>query len=130
MIRRKIEFQNVFFVYQGKGNQEVLKDISITINLGETIGILGATVSGKSTMVNLKPRFYDTTAGEILIDDVDVRRYKLADWRDKVAIVLQKSEMFNTTIEENVCWGKVDAVENEICFCQLFSRSNIYIFTL
>ncbi|MBQ6696349.1 MAG: ABC transporter ATP-binding protein, partial [Lachnospiraceae bacterium] len=105
----KVEFRNVSFAYPDAGEELVLNNINLTIQPGETLGILGATGCGKSTLVNLIPRFYDVTDGQVLIDDIDVRDYDLETLRDKVGIALQKSEIFSTTIGENIRWGKEDA---------------------
>lgn len=100
-IHGQVEFRNVSFAYP-KSEQTILEDINLTIRPGETIAIMGATGCGKTTLVNLIPRFYDVTAGEILIDGVDVRRYQQKALREKIAVVLQKSELFSQTIEENI----------------------------
>jgi ATP-binding cassette subfamily B protein len=113
-IKGKVEFKNVSFAYPQGNGEAVLKDISLTINPGETFGILGATGCGKSSLVNLIPRFYDTTGGSVLVDGVDVRDYTLSSLREKVAIALQKSELFSTTIKENVIWGRPEATDEEI----------------
>ncbi|MCD8158901.1 MAG: ABC transporter ATP-binding protein/permease [Clostridiales bacterium] len=110
-VRGKLEFKNVSFGYNGT---DVLKNINLFINPGKTIGILGATGCGKSSLAKLIPRFYDTTAGSVLIDDIDVRDYKLKDLRDKVSIALQKSEIFNVSVKENILWGKSSASEAEV----------------
>lgn len=108
-----VEFKNVNFHYpDDKGN--VLNDINLKINGGETIAIVGATGAGKSTLVNLITRFYDVSDGQILVDGVDVRDYKQQDLRSKIAICLQKSEMFAGTIAENIRWGKQDASDEEV----------------
>ncbi len=96
----KIEFRHVSFWYPGMQNSKVLDDINLTIHPGETFAILGATGCGKTTLVNLIPRFYDVTEGAVLVDAIDVRDYKLQELRDKIAIALQKSEMFHATIYE------------------------------
>lgn len=101
----KVEFRNVSFAYPDAGEELVLRNINLLIRPGETLGILGATGCGKSSMVNLIPRFYDVTSGQVLVDDVDVREYDLSVLRDKVAVALQKSEIFSTTIGENILWG-------------------------
>ena len=101
----KVEFRNVSFAYPDAGDELVLQNINLTIHPGETLGIMGATGCGKSSLVNLIPRFYDVTKGQVLVDDVDVREYDLTVLRDKVAIALQKSEIFSTTIGENIRWG-------------------------
>lgn len=113
-IKGKIEFQDVSFAYPNSKGETILKHINLTIHPGETIGILGATGSGKSSLVNLIPRFYDATEGNILVDDMNVKDYKLSTLRDKIAIALQKSELFSTTIKENIAWGKEEATEEEI----------------
>lgn len=113
-VKGKIEFQDVSFAYPNSKGETILKHINLTIHPGETLAILGATGSGKSSLVNLIPRFYDATEGKVLIDDIDVKDYQLRALRDKVAIVLQKSELFSTTIKENIAWGRGDATDQEI----------------
>ena len=108
-IRGKIEFQNVSFAYPGMGDEKILEQINLTVNPGETVAILGETGCGKTSLVNLIPRFYEVTEGTVLVDDIDVRKYKLSLLREKIAIALQKSEIFSTTIGENIKWGKPDA---------------------
>ena len=114
LLKGKVEFRNVSFAYPNSNGETILRDINLTIQPGETLAILGATGSGKSSLVNLIPRFYDATTGSVLIDDVDVKDYKLNTLRNKVAIALQKSELFSTTIKENIAWGKASATELEI----------------
>lgn len=104
-VKGKVEFKNVSFAYPGMDNENVIDNFNLVINPGETIGILGATGCGKSSLVNLIPRFYDVTKGEVLIDDVNVKDYDLQVLRDKVSIALQKPEIFSTTIAENIAWG-------------------------
>lgn len=104
-VKGKVEFKNVSFAYPGMDNENVIENFNLVINPGETIGILGATGCGKSSLVNLIPRFYDATKGEVLIDDVNVKDYDLQVLRDKVSIALQKPEIFSTTIAENIAWG-------------------------
>ena len=110
----QVEFQNVSFSYPGMGDRKILDDVSFTVHPGETFAILGATGCGKSSMVNLIPRFYDPTEGRVLVDGVDVKDYPLKYLRDKVAISLQKSEIFSATIAENIRWGKPDAEQEEL----------------
>ena len=110
----KIEFRDVSFSYPGAAGEPVLKHIDLTVSPGETLGILGSTGSGKSTLVSLLPRFYDVSEGKILIDDVDVREYPLETLRAKIAIALQKSELFNRSIRENILWGRAEASEEEV----------------
>lgn len=108
-VKGKVEFKNVSFAYPGMDNENVIENFNLVINPGETIGILGATGCGKSSLVNLIPRFYDVTNGEVLIDDVNVKDYDLQVLRDKVSIALQKPEIFSTTIAENIAWGDSSA---------------------
>lgn len=105
----RIEFQNVSFAYPSANGQKVLENISFSLNTGETLAIIGATGSGKSTLVNLIPRFYDTSEGNILVDGVNVKDYTLESLRDKLSIVLQKAEMYSRSIEENIRWSQKDA---------------------
>lgn len=113
-IKGKVEFKNVSFAYPGMDNENVIENFNLVINPGETIGILGATGCGKSSLVNLIPRFYDVTKGEVLIDDVNVKDYDLQVLRDKVSIALQKPEIFSTTIAENIAWGDDSAGSEKI----------------
>ena len=104
-----IEFRNVSFAYPESDGQCVLENISFKVNPGETLAIIGATGSGKSSLVHLIPRFYDAAAGEVLVDGINVKDYKLTDLRDKIAIVLQKAELYSRSIEENIRWSRKDA---------------------
>ena len=113
-IKGKVEFRGVSFAYPDAGEEMILKDIHLTVYPGETLGILGATGCGKSTLVNLIPRFYDVTKGSVLVDDVDVKEYDLVALRDKVAIALQKSEIFSTTLGENIRWGDENATPEQL----------------
>lgn len=116
--RHKIEkgevtFHNVYFRYSG-GQNDVLKDINFDIKQGETIAVVGATGSAKTSMVQLIPRLYDTTKGEVLIDGVNVKDYNLDELHAKVGMVLQKNELFTGTILDNLKWGNPDASQSEI----------------
>ena len=104
-VRGQVEFRDVSFTYPG-GGKKVLDHVSLTIRPGETLAIMGGTGSGKTTLVSLIPRFYDVAEGSILIDGLDVRDYALKDLRGRVAIALQKSELFSQTIGENIAWGR------------------------
>lgn len=104
----EIEFRDVSFAYPGCA-RNVLEHINLKIHKGETIAIMGATGCGKSTLVKLIPRFYDTTDGSILIDGIDVRKYRQEALREKIAFVLQKSELFSASIQDNIAWGKPGA---------------------
>lgn len=110
----EIEFINVGFRYYKKHKNNVLKHISFRANPGETIGIIGSTGSGKSSLVQLIPRLYDADEGQILVDGVDVKDYSLNNLRNGVAMVLQKNTLFSGTILENLRWGDLDATEEEI----------------
>lgn len=113
-VKGKIEFRNVSFSYPGMGDEKIIEDFSLVINSGETIGILGETGCGKSSLVGLIPRFYDVTEGSVLVDDVDVRDYRLDVLRDKVSVALQKSEIFSESIRENIAWGDENASDVQI----------------
>lgn len=113
-VRGQVEFRKVSFAYPGMGNRRILDDISFTVNPGETFAILGSTGCGKSSMVNLIPRFYDATAGQVLVDGVDVKEYPLKELRGKIAVSLQKSEIFSTTIGGNIRWGNPDASAEQL----------------
>ncbi|NLI62606.1 MAG: ABC transporter ATP-binding protein [Methanosarcinaceae archaeon] len=103
-----IEFKDVSFSYPGS-DKYVLKSINLKINPGETVAIMGATGSGKTSLVNLIPRFYDVSAGDVLVDGVNVKNYKQNKLRDKISIAIQKSEIFSATIKENIGWGNLNA---------------------
>ena len=111
--RGSVRFRRVSFSYPGTGT-EVLRDIDLDIPSGSTLGIIGATASGKTTLVNLIPRFYDVTSGTVEVDGADVRTLDLHDLRDRVSVVLQKSELFSTTIRDNIAMGRRSAGEDEI----------------
>lgn len=108
-----IEFKNVSFSYKDS-NEESLSNLNLTINKGETIGIIGGTGSGKSTFINLIPRFYDATKGSILIDGIDIKDIDLKTLRKKIGIVPQKAVLFSGTLRENMLWGNKDATDEDI----------------
>lgn len=112
--RGKVEFRDVTFSYDKEGGEPVLEHISFTAEPGETIGIIGATGSGKTSLVQLIPRLYDASGGKVLVDDVDVREYSFRHLRDGVGMVLQKNVLFSGTIEENLRWGDENATMEEI----------------
>lgn len=122
----KIEFRDVSFTYPGS-NQVVLNHINLVIQPGETVAIMGATGSGKSSLVNLIPRFYDVQEGEILVDDVNVREYRQKELRSKIAIALQKSELFSASIKENILWGNPDAEDHKICEASKTAQADDFI---
>lgn len=110
----RVEFQDVSFRYGGEDDGMVLEHISFTANPGETIGIIGSTGSGKTTLVQLIPRLYDACGGRVLVDGIDVKDYSLEHLREGVGMVLQKNVLFSGTIEENLRWGNEDASIEEI----------------
>lgn len=109
-----IEFKNVGFSYVGQKNKEVLKNINLKIKSGETVGIIGGTGDGKSSLINLIPRLYDVSEGKVLVGGVNVKDYDLKALRDKVANVLQKNVLFSGTIKENIRWGDENASDEEV----------------
>lgn len=114
IVKGKVEFRNVSFAYPGNEGASVIEDFNLVISPGETIGILGATGCGKTSLISLIPRFYDVTKGAVLVDDVDVRDYRLEVLRDKIAVSLQKSEIFTASIANNIAWGLPDATPDKI----------------
>lgn len=128
--RGRVEYKNVSFRYKMGSGDAVLENISFTAAPGETIGILGETGSGKSTLVNLLPRLYDVTEGQILVDGIDVRDYKIKDLRQRVAAVLQETILFSGTIRENIKWGKPDATEEEIIAAAKAAQAHDFIMEL
>ena len=110
----KIEFKNVGFSYVKDKKKEILKKINLTINSGETVGIIGGTGDGKSSLVNLIPRLYDVTSGEVKVGGINVKDYDLKTLRDQVSMVLQKNELFSGTIKDNIRWGNLQATDEEI----------------
>lgn len=112
-VHGKIEFRNVSFAFPGS-EQTVLNHIDLTINPGEVVAVMGATGCGKTALVGLIPRFYDVTDGTVLVDDVDVRDYEQKALRNKIAVALQKSELFSTSIKDNISWGEPGAEDESI----------------
>ncbi len=113
--RGQVEFRDVSFKYVATGTgDDVLSHISFTVKPGQFVAIVGGTGTGKSSLVNLIPRFYDVTGGSVLVDGVDVRDYPLEELRGRIGMVLQNNVLFTGTIRENLLWGKPDATEEEI----------------
>lgn len=110
----KVEFKDVAFSYSNEGGEKILEHINFTAEPGKVLGIIGTTGSGKTSLVQLIPRLYDVTEGQVLVDGVDVREYYLKNLRDGVGMVLQKNVLFSGTIDENLRWGNEEASEEEV----------------
>lgn len=123
-----VVFDHVGLAYQG-ASEEAVSDISFTVKRGQTIGIIGGTGSGKSTIVNMIPRFYDATSGKVLIDGIDVKEYTIKELRQKIGMVLQKAVLFKGSIRENLKWGKEDATEEELMRALEISQAKEFVDT-
>lgn len=128
-IRGDITFENVSFDYdETDGFEEyALKDVNLHIKEGEFVGIIGATGSGKSTLVNLIPRFYDPTSGKVLLDGMDIRNYNEATLRKNISIVLQSATLFSGTVKSNIVQGDLDAVEDDITRAAKIAQAKEFI---
>ena len=122
-----IEFDKVTFTYSEGSDAPVLKNISFKINAGEHIGLLGSTGAGKSSLVNLIPRFYDACEGRILIDGIDVKEYSLQALRSRIGIILQEAVLFSGTIAENIKWGSPEAESEAVVKAALAAQADEYI---
>lgn len=122
-----VSFKNVSFSYPETKGRPVISDLTLDIKSGESVAILGATGSGKSSLVNLIPRFYDCTEGEVLVDGVNVKDCKLDELRKKVGIVLQKSELFSGTVEDNIKWGDKNATHEEVISAAQAAQADEFI---
>ena len=122
----EVEFRDVSFTYPG-GSHPVLEHIDLSVHRGETVAIMGATGCGKTTLVNLILRFYDVTAGAVLVNGVDVRDYRQRDLREKVAVTLQKAELFTVPIGENIAWGKPGASAEELTAAAQTAQADSFI---
>lgn len=122
-----VSFKNVSFSYPETKGRPVISDLTLDIKSGESVAILGATGSGKSSLVNLIPRFYDCTAGEVLVDGVNVKDCKLDELRKKVGIVLQKSELFSGTVEDNIKWGDKNATHEDVISAAQAAQADEFI---
>ena len=122
-----VSFKNVSFSYPETKGRPGISDLTLDIKSGESVAILGATGSGKSSLVNLIPRFYDCTAGEVLVDGVNVKDCKLDELRKKVGIVLQKSELFSGTVEDNIKWGDKNATHEEVISAAQAAQADEFI---
>lgn len=112
--KSSLEFRNVTFAYPGHAESPVIRNVSFTAKPGETVAFIGSTGSGKSTLIQLIPRFYDVTEGQVLVDGVDVRDYRLKDLREKIGYIPQKAQLFTGTIADNLRYGKKDATQAEL----------------
>ncbi|MBO5145719.1 MAG: ABC transporter ATP-binding protein [Lachnospiraceae bacterium] len=121
-----IEFRDVSFSYPGT-ERMVLEHINLTVHKGETVAIMGATGCGKTTLASLIPRFYDVTDGAVLVDGIDVREYNQKALREKVAVTLQKSELFSAAIGENIAWGAPEASQEEIKAAAVIAQADDFI---
>lgn len=124
-IKGEIAFEHVAFGY--KAGQPVLKDVHFQIKAGETVGIVGTTGGGKSTIVSLIPRFYDANAGRVLIDGVDVREFQLQAFRNQIAYVLQETVLFRGTVAENIAYGRSGATRKEIVEAAKLANADEFI---
>ncbi len=124
-----VEFRNVSFKYFKTNSEEVLENINFSIAPGSTVGIIGSTGSGKTTLISMIPRLYDVDSGSVLVDGVDVRDYSIKNLRDGVSIVLQKNLLFSGTIKDNLLWGNNDASLEEIKTVCTYSAADKFIST-
>ena len=125
----RVEFKNVSFKYYEKRKENVLENISFTAEPGEIVGIIGTTGSGKSSLVQLIPRLYDVTDGEVLVDGVNVKDYGLKNLRDGVGMVLQKNVLFSGTIKENLRWGNEKATDEELIHACKLAQADDFVQT-
>ncbi len=124
-----IDFENVSFRYSANAQRNVLEDINLHIKSGETVGIIGATGSSKSTLVNLIPRLYDCTDGEVKVGGKNVKEYDLTLLRDEVSVVLQKNVLFSGTIRDNLKWGNPNATDEELENACKISQAHEFVFS-
>lgn len=122
-----IEFKDVDFKYPGTTGKNVLSDISLTVKKGETLAVIGATGSGKSSLISLIPRYYDAAKGKVYIEGRDIAEYDLPSLRKKIGYVMQKSELFSATIANNIKWGKDDATDAEIREAAAIAQADSFV---
>ncbi len=125
--RGQVEFRNVTFRYYKNSEDSVLSDINLTIPAGATVGVIGSTGCGKTTLVSMIPRLYDVDEGEVLVDGVNVRDYSLTHLRDGVGMVLQKNTLFSGSIEENLRWGDRNATDDELRRVAAYAQADKFI---
>ena len=121
-----VRFEHVGFTYEGAGG-EVLTDLDFSVKKGETVGIIGGTGSGKSTLINLIPRFYDATVGRVCVNGKDVREYEINELRNRIGIVPQKAALFKGTIRENILFGNEDAKETDIIEAMTVAQAKDFV---
>jgi ATP-binding cassette, subfamily B, multidrug efflux pump len=126
-VKGRIDFEHVYFSYMGSTWEPVLKDITFSCVQGETIGIIGSTGSGKSSLVNLVPRFYDVSSGSVKVDGIDVRNISIKELREKIAVVPQKTVLFTGTVTENIRWGRENATLEEVEEAAKISEAHDFI---
>ena len=126
----KVEFKNVSFRYKAGSGDDVLKNINLTVEPGEFVAIIGATGTGKSTLVNLIPRFYDVSEGSVEVDGLDVREYPVEALRERIGMVLQKNVLFSGTIRENLLWGDKNATEEQMVRAAKDAQAHDFIMSL
>ena len=122
-----VSFNNVSFRYPNSSGRPVLENVNLSVRKGENIAVIGATGSGKSSLVSLIPRFYDASSGEVLIDGVNVKEYDLETLRKKIAFVLQKTELFSGTVADNIRWGRPDATDEEVVRAAKIAQADEFI---
>ena len=128
--RARVAFENVAFQYNGSGNEAVLEGINLTAEPGETVAILGATGAGKSTLVNLVPRFYDASAGRVLIDGADVRQLRQDSLLAHIGIVPQETVLFSGTVRDNIRYGRPDASDEEVIAAARAAQAHDFVLEL
>jgi ATP-binding cassette, subfamily B, multidrug efflux pump len=128
-IRGKVQFENVTFSYDGNGGDPVLKGVNLTAEPGQTVAILGTTGAGKSSLVNLIPRFYDVNTGQVTVDGVDVREMDQYSLRKSIGVALQDVVLFSGTIRDNICYGKPNASEEEMVAAAKAAQAHDFILT-
>lgn len=126
-VKGRVVFENVTFSYGGNSHESVLKGIDLVAEPGEIVAILGATGAGKSSLVNLIPRFYDVTDGRVTLDGVDVRELTLDNLRAQIGIALQEAVLFSGTIHDNICYGKPDATDDEVIAAAKAAQAHDFI---
>lgn len=126
-LKGRVDFENISFSYSGASGEPVLKNISFSCLPGETVGIIGSTGSGKSSLVNLVPRFYDTAAGSVKLNGIEVKNLSLKELRDKIALVPQKTMLFTGSIIDNIRWGKEAASEEEVAEAAKIAQAHDFI---